>query len=334
MKEKYIMKKIFISMAIILLAVTVIPFLIVINFSGYKRQSKETQKFPDTVSVYIKSEDKVCEMNVNQYLKEVVSAEMPADFHREALRAQAIAARTYLINRMRAYQKSQTPPEHKGAYMCTDPKHCKAWISEEKRKEIWGKDKAKANWKKISDAVDSTGKLIITYNGEPISAVFHSTSSGYTENAKDVWGGDVSYLVSVRSDGDLQSPKYNSEKTIPIEEFKKTAEEKIEGVNWDNGIIGDIVRSDAGGIKTVTVGGVTVKGTDFRFMYDLRSTNADISVDESNVNIKVKGYGHGVGMSQYGANYLANHGKNFEDILKTYYTGVQLSEYDDINKIK
>ena len=328
------MKKILISVAIIFLAVTVIPFLIVINFSGYKRESRKTDKFPDTVSVYIKAEDKVCDMNVNQYLKEVVSAEMPADFHTEALRAQAIAARTYLINRMRAYQQSQTPEEHKGAYMCTDPKHCKAWISEEKRKEIWGKEKAEANWKKISDAVDSTGKLILTYNDEPISAVFHSTSSGYTENAKDVWGGNAAYLVSVKSEGDTQSPKYNSEKEMTLDEFKKIAEEKIAGVNWEKGIIGEIVRSEAGGIKTITLGGAVVKGTDFRFMYDLRSTNIDIEVDGDNVKMKVKGFGHGVGMSQYGANYLANHGKNFEDILKTYYTGVELAEYDDINNIK
>lgn len=328
------MKKILISVAIIFLAVTVIPFLIVINFSGYKRESRKTDKFPDTVSVYIKAEDKVCDMNVNQYLKEVVSAEMPADFHTEALRAQAIAARTYLINRMRAYQQSQTPEEHKGAYMCTDPKHCKAWISEEKRKEIWGKEKAEANWKKISDAVDYTGKLILTYNDEPISAVFHSTSSGYTENAKDVWGGNAAYLVSVKSDGDTQSPKYNSKKEMTLDEFKKIAEEKIAGLNWEKGIIGEIVRSEAGGIKTITLGGAVVKGTDFRFMYDLRSTNIDIEVDGDNVKMKVKGFGHGVGMSQYGANYLANHGKNFEDILKTYYTGVELAEYDDINNIK
>jgi len=327
------MKKIILTLIIIFASMTVIPFLIVMNFSEYKKPQKENTKLPDTVSVYVKEEDKVYDMNMTQYLKEVVSAEMPAEFNREALRAQAIAARTYLINRMRAYQKSEIPPEHKGAYICTDATHCKAWISEEKRRELWGKDKADEYWDKISDAVESTGKLILTYNNEPISAVFHSTSSGFTENAKDVWGGEAPYLVSVKSEGDTQSPKYSSEKEITIEEFKKTAEENIAGVNWENPLIGDIARSDAGGIMTITVGGVVVKGTDFRFMYDLRSANIEFEITDSTVKMKVLGYGHGVGMSQYGANYLAEHGKNFEDILKTYYTGVELCEYDSLSKI-
>lgn len=327
------MKKIILTLIIIFASMTVIPFLIVINFSEYKKPQEENAKLPDTVSVYVKEEDKVYDMNMTQYLKEVVSAEMPAEFNSEALRAQAIAARTYLINRMRAYQKSEIPPEHKGAYICTDATHCKAWISEEKRRELWGKDKADEYWDKISDAVESTGKLILTYNSEPISAVFHSTSSGFTENAKDVWGGEAPYLVSVKSEGDAQSPKYNSEKELSIEEFKKTAEENIAGVNWENPLIGDINRSDAGGIMTITVGGVVIKGTDFRFMYDLRSTNIEFEITDSIIKMKVSGYGHGVGMSQYGANYLAEHGKNFEDILKTYYTGVELCEYDSLSKI-
>lgn len=327
------MKKIILTLIIIFASMTVIPFLIVINFSEYKKPQEENTKLPDTVSVYVKEEDKVYDMNMTQYLKEVVSAEMPAEFNSEALRAQAIAARTYLINRMRAYQKSEIPPEHKGAYICTDATHCKAWISEEKRRELWGKDKADEYWDKISDAVESTGKLILTYNSEPISAVFHSTSSGFTENAKDVWGGEAPYLVSVKSEGDAQSPKYNSEKEMPIEEFKKTAEENIAGVNWENPLIGDINRSDAGGIMTITVGGVVIKGTDFRFMYDLRSTNIEFEITDSIIKMKVSGYGHGVGMSQYGANYLAEHGKNFEDILKTYYTGVELCEYDSLSEI-
>lgn len=327
------MKKIILTLIIIFASVTVIPFLIVMNFSDFKKAAEDDFTISDTISVYIKEEDRVCDMNINQYLKEVVSAEMPAEFNSEALRAQAIAARTYLINRMRAYQKSQTPPEHKGAYICTDATHCKAWISEEKRRELWGKEKSDLYWDKISNAVDSTGKLILTYNNEPISAVFHSTSSGFTENAKDVWGGEAAYLVSVKSEGDTASPKYSSEKEITIDEFKRIAEENISGVNWDNQLIGDIVRSDAGGIKTIAVGGIAVKGTDFRFMYDLRSTNIEFEITDSTVKMKVLGYGHGVGMSQYGANYLAENGSNFEDILKTYYTGVELCEYDNLSKI-
>ncbi len=320
------MKKILMVILVIVFVTAGIPFLIISSFVSENKTEEEQEGTIETISVYIAEEDRVEDMNVNQYLKEVVAAEMPAEFYPEALRAQAIAARTYLVNRINAYKNSQIPEEHKGAYICTEATHCKAWISEEKRREMWGADKADEYWGKISDAVESTGRLIVTYNDQPISAVFHSTSSGFTENAKDVWGGDVDYLVSVKSEGDEQSPRYQDEKNYTIDEFKKIAEEKIEGVNWDNYIIGDIKRSDAGGIISIDVGGIAVKGTDFRFMYDLRSTNIQIEQTDNNIKLSTKGYGHGVGMSQYGANYLASIGKNYEDILKTYYTGVKISE--------
>ena len=167
---------------------------------------------------------------------------------------------------------------------------------------------------------------VITYNGEVISAVFHSTSSGKTESSKDVWGGDRPYLVSVESYGDTLSPKYKSEKELSLKEFKRIAQENIEGVDFEKGIIGNIARSDAGGILTAEVGGVTVKGTVLRKIYDLRSTNIEITIEGDNVKFDVKGFGHGVGMSQYGANYLAQEGKDYREILKTYYTGVEIEK--------
>ncbi len=317
-------KKFLLFVCMVIMITVGIPFLIVKSLSDYKRVDEK-----ESISVYIKSEDKVCDMYVEQYIKEVTAAEMPAYFELEALKAQAVAARTYLTNRVRVYKKTQPPAEHNGAMICTDSTHCKAWISEEKKKEQWGED-YKKNWEKISNAVDSTKDLIITYNSQPISAVFHSTSSGTTENAKDVWGGDVGYLVSVKSEGDLKSPKFNSEAEFSLEEFKKIAQEKIEGINWENGLIDNITRSDAGGIKTLSVGGVSVKGTDFRFMYGLRSTNIEIEVLENSIKMYVKGYGHGVGMSQYGANYLAQEGKTYEEILKTYYSGVEITKYESL----
>ena len=303
-----------------LLSTILIPVSVLFRYGKYTAPPDDAEK---TVTVYIKDEDKVETMQESQYLKEVVAAEMPADFELEALKAQAVAARSYLVSRQNAYKKTGTPAEHKGADMCTDPTHCKAWISEEKRRESWGKD-AKKNWDKISRAVEETRDEVITYNGEVISAVFHSTSSGKTENSKDVWGGERPYLVSVESEGDKLSPKYKSEKEISLDEFKKIAKENIEGVDFSKGIIGDIVRSDAGGIITVEIGGVAVKGTVFRKIYDLRSTNVEIKIDKNTVAFDVTGFGHGVGMSQYGANYLAAQGKNYTEILKAYYTGVEI----------
>lgn len=328
------MKKI-LSVILLIIAVTAgFPFLIVENYSGneaiIKKNENNEEKNHETVSVYVASEDAVREMDQDQYIKEVVSAEMPAEFDAEALKAQAVAARTYMVNRIKAYSSSKIPEVHKGAYLCTDPSHCKAWISEEERKKLWGADKADEYWKKISDAVDETEGLIITYNKEPISAVFHSTSSGYTESAKDVWGGDAAYLVSVKSEGDKNSPKYNDEVTFPTDEFKRIAEEKIDGTDPQKPLIGKIERSEAGGIISIEILGKRIKGTEFRALYGLRSTNAAINTDDKNVIIDTKGYGHGVGMSQYGANYLANQGKDFKEILKTYYTGTEISEYDSI----
>ena len=316
------MKKILMIALAVLLLTVAIPAGIYIKYGKYKTPGDEKEK---TVSVYVHSEDKVTEMNENQYLKEVVAAEMPASFEPEALKAQAVAARSYLEARRSAYRTSGTPESHKGADICTDPTHCKAWISEEKRRGLWGKD-ADKNWEKISKAVDETSGEVLTYNGTVISAVFHSTSSGHTENAKDVWGGDAPYLVSVESEGDKTSPKYKSEKEMSLEEFKKIAADNIDGVNFDKELIGDIARSDAGGILTISVGGVKIKGTVFRKIYDLRSTNVNVSIKDGKLYFDVTGFGHGVGMSQYGANYLASKGKNYKEILKTYYTGVEIEK--------
>ncbi len=274
----------------------------------------------DTVSVYIKKEDKVQEMDTLQYLKEVVAAEMPADFHPEALKAQAVAARTYMINR----RNNGGTDIHKGAVICTDSTHCKAWISEAERRELWGDD-AEEKWAKISAAVAETDGAIVTYEGQPISAVFHSTSSGRTENAVDVWGGNLPYLVSVDSPGDAESPKFNSKLSFTTAEFRELAAQSIPGVDWSKGSFSEISRSEAGGILSLKIGGVPTKGTDFRRIFGLRSTNADITEADGKITVTTRGYGHGVGMSQYGANYLANLGKSYTEILKTYYTGVEIT---------
>lgn len=321
------MKKV-LALLLIITTVTIgLPLLLFITFNEKNTTEKESE-ISQTISVYVKDEDKVCQMEMNQYLKEVVAAEMPAEFYDEALKAQTIAARTYLVNRISAYKKSEIPQCHKGAYICTDSTHCKGWISQEKRKQMWSEDKREEYWEKISNAVDSTKNLIITYNDEPISAVFHSTSSGWTENAKDVWGGEVSYLVSVESEGDKNAPRYETRTQISKDEFMRIAGENIQGEDFKNPLVDEIKRSEAGGIISLRVGGVLVKGTDFRFMYGLRSTNIEIEISDELVTFVVKGYGHGVGMSQYGANYLASVGKNYEDILKTYYTGVEIGEFE------
>lgn len=314
------MKKIIIYIILILILTLFPPVFTYIKYGKYQQPTPESE---EVISVYLHAEDKIVEMKKDQYLKEVVSAEMPADFHIEALKAQAVAARSYLDSRRNAYKTSGIPKEHNGAEICTNPSHCKAWISQEKRMELW-KENAKENWSKISTAVDETAGQIITYNDEVISAVFHSTSSGKTENSKDVWGGERPYLVSVESPGDLYSPKYKSEKTVTLDEFKKTISDNIANVDFNRELVGEITRSEAGGIISVSVGGVSISGTQLRNLFDLRSSNIQINIEGDLVHFDVTGYGHGVGMSQYGANYLANEGKSYIDILKYYYSNVEI----------
>ncbi len=288
--------------------IALIPYIII---STYRNEDK--------IKVYITDEDRVCEMDRLQYIKEVVSAEMPAEFHEEALKAQAVAAATYLKS-----GENKHPDEHKGAAVCTDYKHCKAWMSEKKRRELWEPEKRDEYWKKISECCEKVYGEYILYNNEPIRAVFHSTSSGITENAYNVWGNDVPYLVSVKSEGEELSPKYKSEKDVTTDEYKKAISEAVENTDWSKPLFSDIERSNAGGIINITVGGVKIKGTQLRTIFDLRSTNAEISEENGIVHFDVTGNGHGVGMSQYGANYLASTGSSYIDILKHYYTGVEI----------
>lgn len=314
------MRRIIIFYAAIAAVMLGIPALFVLKTGVYKKPAPEDSAI---IKVYIKSEDRVTEMTKGQYLREVVAAEMPASFEPEALKAQAVAARSYLAARSFSYSKNGAPPEHNGADICTDSTHCKAWISEAERRERWGND-ADKNWDKISHAVSETAEEVIAYNGEIISAVFHSTSSGKTESSKDVWGGDRPYLISVESPGEEEAPNFKSEKIITVDEFCRIASENIEGTDFSAGLIGDIVRSEAGGIISIIIGGVQIKGTQLRTMYDLKSTNADIEVSDSDVKFSVTGYGHGVGMSQYGANAMAKRGSSYQEILKHYYTGVEI----------
>ncbi len=314
------MRQMIIFLVLTILVSVGIPAIFVLHSGIYKKPTPEDSS---SIKVYINAEDKVVEMTKGQYLREVVSAEMPASFELEALKAQAVAARSYLTARMNAYEKDGKPAEHKDADICTDPAHCKAWISESERRSLWG-DEADKNWEKIERAVAETAGEVVYFGDEVISAVFFSTSSGKTESSKDVWGGDRAYLVSVESPGEENAPNFKSEKTISVDELKRIISENIEGTDFSNGVFGDIVRSDAGGIITITLGGVPIKGTLFRTMFDLKSTNVNITVENDNVHFDVTGYGHGVGMSQYGANAMARRGSDYKEILAHYYQNTQI----------
>ncbi len=320
------MKRLFLLFLLYTLIVVGLPLLIT---SLLAPRSHTTSGEPiESITTYIAATDKVEKMDFSAYLCGVVAAEMPASFHEEALRAQAVAARSYTLLRREEYLRDGIPAAHKGAYTCTDPNHCKAWISEEELRARWGAD-YEANMAKIQASVHDTASTIMTYNGALVNAVFHSTSAGQTENARDVWGGDVPYLVSVASYGDELSPRYSSKLTLSAAEYKSKLKEGYPEAHFDEAdtLIGEILRSQAGGIKEITTGGITLTGNQFRELFGLRSTNVQFTQSSTAITMDVTGNGHGVGMSQYGANYLASQGKTYEEILKTYYSGVTVEPF-------
>lgn len=267
---------------------------------------------------------KVETLTLDNYLAGVLSAEMPATFPVEALKAQAVAARTYTMNRA-----SLTPSsEHQGAMVCSNSAHCKAYRPIEDAADKWG-DKSNVYTNKIKSAIRDTDGEILLYDGKPISAVFFSMSSGKTERAVDVWGSDVPYLQSVESPGETQLENFEATVTFSYDEFKKKLTEKYPKMVFGDDPslwITDVTRSDAGGVMKLTVGGVSLKGSDLRTLLSLRSTNFSVSFANDAVTVSTKGYGHGVGMSQYGAKILAEEGKIYRDILSTYYKGVNFGK--------
>jgi stage II sporulation protein D len=267
----------------------------------------------------------VTTMEMGQYLIGVVAAEMPASFGPEALKAQAVAARTETLYHILLYKS----PTHPDADICDDPTDCQAYKTESELREKWG-DSYDAYIKKITDAIRATDGECLIYGGEPIQAVFHSSSAGQTADSGEVWENSLPYLVSVKSpESAADVPNYVSTVTVSLSDFKATvlnyypqAAFPKDRAKW----VTDITHTESGRIKTVKVGGVTVSGTSLRAMFGLRSTAASIAVDNKNVTFTTTGYGHGVGMSQYGANAFASEGKNYREILTWYYTGVQFAQ--------
>jgi len=272
--------------------------------------------------VTVLTEGNVESLPLDGYLQGVVAAEMPALFPEEALKAQAVAARTYTMKRA-----SETPDaSHKGAMVCDNPNHCKAYKPLTKASANWGASSADYE-QKIKAAVNDTDGEILLYEGEPISAVFHSSSAKKTEAAADVWGRDVPYLQSVESVGDTDAPNYESTVRVPVEEFRTKVLATYQNADFSKTpIFGEPVRSAAGGVKTVSVGGVNITGQKLRAMFGLKSANFTVTEETDAVVFQTVGYGHGVGMSQYGARGLALQGMGYREILGHYYTGTELGK--------
>lgn len=280
----------------------------------------------DTIKLLHKKTNKIEEIKLDQYLYGVVSAEMPVDFEMEALKAQAIVARTYTM-----YKIVNNNKKHGDADICDDSNCCQAWISKEDRLARWPEEKREENWKKIVEAVDSTAGKIVTYEGKPINAFFHSNSGGKTELPINVWGGSgYPYLQTVETAGEENYTDYQSEVELTkqelIDKIKQTHSDIVLDVN-NNDEIRIIDYTESGRAKNVKFGSVILSGVEVRKIFGLRSTNFNIEINNNNVKFIVIGYGHGVGLSQTGSDSLAKQGKNAEEIIKHFYQGVEIINY-------
>ena len=263
----------------------------------------------------------VSQMPLGDYLWCVVAAEMPASFEEEALKAQAVAARTYAMRRM-----ANPPDAHPDAAVCTDHTCCQAYITPEAAAANWG-EWAAYYTAKLRNAVSGTDGVVALYDGALIDAVFFSSAAGRTVDAVEVWGNAVPYLTGVDSPEGEEVPNWRSTVTVTPEAFRETflaahPEAVLEGD--PSGWFGTPELNSAGGVSPIAVGGVTVTGGELRTLFSLRSTSFTISATAEEITFSVTGYGHGVGMSQYGANALAKEGKTYREILQWYYTGITL----------
>lgn len=288
-----------------------------------QEHSPDAVRHDADVTLRVWDGEEVRETTLAEYLPGVVRGEMPAAFEPAALAAQAVAERTYIYYHLQGQRKSS----HPDADVCTDPGCCSAWISQEEAGRQWG-DRYQEYEAKVDRAVAETDGQIILYDGAPILAVFHSSSAGATAASGQVWSADLPYLRSVSSPetGDTV-PNYYSVTTLTAGEFRSSFLASFPEADLSGdpaGWITDSVRDDSGRVEQITVGGVTVSGTELRAVFSLRSTAFTVSAEGESVTFRVTGYGHGVGMSQYGANELARQGKTWREILQWYYTGVTI----------
>ncbi len=295
-----------------------------------KKEEKEVElkkynyKEHSTIKLLHAETAEIEELPLDAYLLGVVSAEMPASFEMEALNAQAVVARTYTL-----YSITHNNKKHGDADICDNSACCQAWISKENRLAKWDEENRIEYWNKIVSAVNNTEGKIITYNGEVIDAFFHSNSGGKTEVPVNVWGGtNYPYLQSVQTSGEDAYSQYNSELIINKEEFVSKIKQSHKNFQIDfskEDAIKIIEYTDANRIKTIKVGNLNLSGVEIRKLMGLKSANFTVKVEGDNIKFEVIGYGHGVGMSQTGADSMAKQGSNYEEIIKHFYTNVEIT---------
>lgn len=321
------------ALLFILVVTVVLPAVLVKACRG--RPPTPRQRGPDAllVNLYVTAEAKLRSLGLDEYVEGVVAAEMPASFEMEALKAQAVVARTLAIRKMRSLGGGGCE-NWPGADVCSDPTHDQGWISDAEMRQKWGFISYYRYRSRITAAVAQTRGLIILYEGEPIYAVYHSTCGENTENSEDVWAYRLSYLRSVPCKFDTHSPQYRATVEFSLAELGSRVGEEVGALEVmargkSPRLIEVLDSSRTGRAKTVRVGAKTFKGAELRRLLGLNSTRFSWEITGDRVVFRTRGYGHGVGMCQYGADGLARMGKSFAEIIGYYYTGVEMGSIFD-----
>lgn len=280
-----------------------------------------------TITVYNAKSGKNQKMDIEEYLYGVLAGEMPSDFDIEALKAQAIAARTFVMYK----ENKGESKKHPNAVVCTDYSDCQEYKSYDDLKKLKGDKWMEESYPKVQKAVDETKGQIITYEEEPILTLYFSTSSGKTENSEEVFSSKYPYLQSVDSPYDkLYSPKYISTLRITNKDFVKYVKNSYRDIKIDENKLNSQIkitkRSKGGSVETIKVGNKEISGRDIRSIFKLNSSNFEINFGKEYLDFSVKGYGHGVGMSQWGAEGMAREGYKYYEILEHYYTDTKIQD--------
>lgn len=291
-----------------------IPFFIVYQMDNNPLEEIEL-KYINNINIRVKrlKTNEIQNIPLEEYVVGVLAGEMPTSFNIEALKAQAVASRTYALKRME-YSKEDD-------YDVVDSVLNQVYLDDNYLKSVWD-DNYIINVNKLRTAVNSTIDEYLDYNGDIVEALFFSTSNGYTENSELVFDFAVPYLTSVNSEWDKTSAAFSSSDNFSLQEFY----DKLNLKYNPNLEIKNIVRSNTNRVLKLDINGVTFTGRNLYEILSLRSTDFEINKVNSNVIINMKGYGHGVGMSQCGANGMANDGYGYVDILKHYYLGVEIKK--------
>ncbi|HWO98817.1 MAG TPA: stage II sporulation protein D [Bacillus sp. (in: firmicutes)] len=325
-------KPIVVLVSSLFVIILLIPTLLVIPFADktsgqlVEDLQKQEVKAPSNpgpsveVAVYRTKTKQIEKVALEEYVLGVVAAEMPAEFEIEALKAQSLAARTYIIKQLLSESDLSVP---KGANV-TDTVLHQVYHNRQELKKLWGMD---YDWKieKVEKAIAETKGKILTYDNSPITAAFFSTSNGYTENSEAYWPDSMPYLKSVESPWDKESPKFLDQTVLDVNEFEKKLGVQLSS----DGTLGKVIERTPGQrIKLVSISGKELTGKEIREKLQLRSTDFNWTRKGDQIIITTKGYGHGIGMSQYGANGMASEGKSYQDIVTYYYQGADVSSYD------